>query len=72
VRHPEHAADFSAYILQAQSSPATVLGLLNSGEDMVNALKQAMEFGFRRGRQMAAPLVFLTDVHAMGLRRHRG
>lgn len=73
VRHPEHAADFSAYILQAQSSPATVVGLLNSGEDMVSALKQATEFGFRRGgRQIAAPLVFLTDVHAMGLEAAQG
>ncbi len=68
VRHPEHANDFSAYVLQAQASNAHVLGLLNSGEDMVNALKQATEFGFgREGRQIAAPLVFITDVHAMGL-----
>lgn len=68
IRHPEHASDFSAYILQAQSSNAQILGLLNSGEDMVNSLKQAREFGFgANGKQVAAPLVFITDVHAMGL-----
>ena len=73
VRHPEHASDFSAYILQAQSSDARVLGLLNSGGDMVNALKQASEFGFgENGRQIAAPLVFITDVHAMGLEAAHG
>ncbi len=69
VRHPEHANDFSAYILQAQASGAQVLGLLNSGADMVNSLKQATEFGFggAGGVQIAAPLVFITDVNAMGL-----
>lgn len=68
IRHPEHANDFSAYILQAQSSRVQIVGLLNSGEDMVNSLKQATEFGFGgNGRQIAAPLVFITDVHAMGL-----
>ncbi len=73
ARHPEHASDFGAYILQAQSSGAKVLGLLNSGQDMVNSLKQATEFGFgENGKQIAAPLVFITDVHAMGLEAARG
>ena len=73
VRHPEHANDFSAYILQAQASGAQVLGLLNSGEDMVNALKQATEFGFGgAGKLIAAPLVFITDVNAMGLDAAQG
>ena len=68
VRHPEHTADFSSYILQAQAMSPQVLGLLNSGEDTVNALKQATEFGFGGdGPQIAAPLVFITDVRAMGL-----
>ena len=68
VRHPEHANDFSAYILQAMSVNPQILGLLNSGEDMANSLKQATEFGFRQdGREIAAPLVNITDIHAMGL-----
>lgn len=73
VRHPEHATDFSPYILQAITSKAQILGLLNAGEDMVNALKQASEFGFgENGGQVAAPLVVITDVHAMGLRTAHG
>ena len=73
VRHPEHTTDFSAYVLQAQATQPQVLGLLNSGEDMVNALKQATEFGFGgTGPQIAAPLVFITDVHAMGLPAAQG
>lgn len=68
VRHPEHANDFSAYVLRAQNTNAQVLGLLNSAEDMANSLKQATEFGFGGdGRQIAAPLVNINDVHAMGL-----
>lgn len=73
VRHPEHTTDFSAYILQAQARNPQILGLLNSGEDMVNALKQATEFGFGGdASQIAAPLVFITDVRAMGLPSARG
>jgi len=70
VRHPEHASDFSSYMLQAIESKPQALGLLNSGEDMVNALKQALEFGFPG--QIAAPLVFITDVHAIGLSSAQG
>ena len=70
VRHPEHASDFSSYMLQAIEAKPQALGLLNSGEDMVNALKQALEFGFPG--QIAAPLVFITDVHAIGLSSAQG
>lgn len=70
VRHPEHASDFSSYILQAIAAKPQILGLLNSGEDMVNSLKQALEFGFPG--QIAAPLVFITDVHAVGLSSAQG
>ncbi|WP_158746980.1 ABC transporter substrate-binding protein [Acidisphaera sp. L21] len=75
VRHPEHTNDFSAYILQALAAKPQpqVLGLLNSAEDMANSLKQATEFGFRQnGRQVAAPLVNITDVHSMGLELAQG
>ena len=58
----------SPYVLQALTTKADVLGLLNSAEDMTNSLKQASEFGFRQnGRQIAAPLVNITDIRAMGL-----
>jgi branched-chain amino acid transport system substrate-binding protein len=68
VRHPLSTADFSSYILQAQSSGAKVVGFANAGSDAINAVKQASEFGLTsRGQKVAALLMFLTDVHAVGL-----
>jgi branched-chain amino acid transport system substrate-binding protein len=68
VRHPLNTADFSSFLLQAQSSGAEVVGLANAGGDTTNSIKQASEFGIvASGQQLAALLLFLTDVHALGL-----
>ena len=68
VRHPLSSADFSSYLLQAQGSGAKVIGLANAGTDTTNAIKQANEFGITQaGQQLAALLMFLTDIDALGL-----
>jgi branched-chain amino acid transport system substrate-binding protein len=68
VRAPLSTTDFSSYLLQAQSSKAQVIGLANAGGDFVNSVKQASEFGITQsGQSLAAMLVFLTDVKALGL-----
>jgi len=68
VRHPLNTADFSSFLLQAQASKAKVIGLANAGGDTTNAIKQAAEFGIVKGGQnLAGLLVFLSDVHALGL-----
>ncbi len=68
VRHPLGATDFSSYLLAAQSSGAKIIGLCNAGADTQNAVKQAAEFGITRGGQrLAALLIFITDVLAVGL-----
>lgn len=73
VLHPLGTADFSAYLLAAQASGAKVIALANSGGDMVNATKQADEFGLRQaGRTLAAMLVFITDIHSLGLPAAQG
>ena len=73
VRHPLNTADFSSYLLQAQASGAKVVALANGGGDMVNAIKQAGEFGLARGGQaVVALLAFVTDVHSMGLPTAQG
>jgi branched-chain amino acid transport system substrate-binding protein len=73
VRHPTNTADFSSFLLQAQSSKANVVALANAGADTDNALKQAGEFGLTRGGQrMAALLMFITDIHAVGLPSAQG
>jgi branched-chain amino acid transport system substrate-binding protein len=73
VRHPINTADFSSFLLQAQSSGAKVVGLANAGGDTVNAIKQASEFGIVAGGQkLAALLLFISDVHAMGLNLAQG
>jgi len=59
--------DFSSFLVQAQSSRAKVLGLCNAGADTVNSIKQANEFGVNRSMKLAALLMFITDVHALGL-----
>lgn len=73
VRHPLNNSDFSSYLLQAQASKAKVIGLATAGGDLVNALKQANEFGIVAGGQNLAPLMtFITDVNSIGLERMQG
>jgi branched-chain amino acid transport system substrate-binding protein len=73
VRHPLNTPDFSSYLLQAQASGAKVVALANGGGDMVNALKQANEFGLTRGGQsVVSLLVFISDVHSIGLQAAQG
>ncbi|MEP9355225.1 ABC transporter substrate-binding protein [Xanthobacter sp. KR7-65] len=68
VRHPQGTTDFSSFLLQAQSSKAKVVGLANAGNDTINAIKGASEFGITRGGQkLAAMLIFLSDIHSLGL-----
>jgi len=73
VRHPLNTADFSSFLLQAQSSKAKIIGLANAGGDTTNTIKQAAEFGIVKGGQsLAGLLVFITDVHALGLPTAQG
>ena len=73
VRHPFPSSDFSSFLLQAQASKAKIIGLANAGADTTNAIKQAAEFGIVKGGQnLAGLLVFLTDVHALGLEKAQG
>ena len=73
VRHPLNTSDFSSFLLQAQSSKAKIIGLANAGGDTINAIKQAAEFGIvQRGQNLAGLLVFINDVHALGLRTAQG
>jgi branched-chain amino acid transport system substrate-binding protein len=73
VRHPFPSADFSSFLLQAQASKAKIIGLANAGADTTNAIKQASEFGIVKGGQkLAGLLVFLSDVHALGLDKAQG
>lgn len=67
VRHPLNTADFSSFLLQAQASKADVIGLANAGADLVNSIKQANEFGISKDQKLAALLVYISDVHALGL-----
>ncbi len=64
--------DFSSYLLQAQSSGAKIIGLANAGGDTVNCIKQAAEFGLTPKQTLAGLLVFITDIHALGLNAARG
>src|SRR5512139_12111 len=73
VRHPFPSADFSSFLLQAQASKAKIIGLANAGGDTINSIKQAAEFGIVKGGQnLAGLLVFLTDVHGLGLQTAQG
>jgi branched-chain amino acid transport system substrate-binding protein len=73
VRHPFPGSDFSSFLLQAQSSKAKVIGLANAGGDTINSIKQAAEFGIVKGGQsLAGLLMFITDVHALGLNTAQG
>jgi len=73
VRTPFPGTDFSSFLLQAQASKAKVIGLANAGGDTINSIKQAGEFGIVAGGQkLAGLLVFITDVHALGLQTAQG
>jgi branched-chain amino acid transport system substrate-binding protein len=73
VRHPLNAQDFSSFLLQAQASKAKVIGLANAGGDTINSIKQASEFGIVKGGQsLAGMLVFLSDIHGLGLEKAQG
>jgi len=73
VRAPINNQDFSSFLLQAQASKAKVIGLANAGGDTTNSIKQAAEFGIVKGGQsLAGLLVFLTDIHALGLNTAQG
>ena len=67
VRHPLNTADFSSFLLQAQSSGAQVIGLANGGGDLINSIKTAKEFGMTSKMRVAGLMVFITDVHSLGL-----
>ncbi|SEL19987.1 ABC transporter substrate-binding protein [Halomonas daqiaonensis] len=73
IRHPFPTNDFSSYILQAQGSGADIIGLANAGSDTVNAITTASQFGVvQAGQQLAGLLIFLNDVHALGLEKTQG
>ena len=72
VRHPLNASDFSSFLLQAQSSKAQVLALANAGGDFTNAMKAAKEFGINKSMKIAGLLVFINDVHSLGLANTEG
>jgi branched-chain amino acid transport system substrate-binding protein len=73
VRVPLNTQDFSSFLLQAQASKAKIIGLANAGGDTTNSIKQAAEFGIVKGGQnLAGMLVFLTDIHALGLPTAQG
>src|SRR3954454_11251834 len=73
VKHPLNNADFSSFLLQAQSSKAKIIGLANAGGDTTNAIKQAAEFGIVAGGQkLAGMLLFITDVNSLGLKVAQG
>jgi branched-chain amino acid transport system substrate-binding protein len=73
VRHPFPGQDFSSFLLQAQASGAKIIGLANAGGDTINSVKQAAEFGIVAGGQnLAGLLMFITDVHAIGLKTAQG
>jgi branched-chain amino acid transport system substrate-binding protein len=73
VKHPLNTSDFSSFLLQAQNSKAKIVGLANAGGDTTNAIKQASEFGLVEGGQkLAALLLFINDVHSLGLKTAHG
>ncbi len=73
VRHPFPSSDLSSFLLQAQASGAKVIGLANGGNDTINAVKQAAEFGIaQRGQILAGLIIAITDIHALGLRNAQG
>ena len=72
VKHPLNATDFSSFLLQAQNSKAQVLGLANAGGDFINSVKAAKEFGINKTMKTAGLLVFISDIHSLGLKNTEG
>jgi branched-chain amino acid transport system substrate-binding protein len=72
VKHPLSASDFSSFLLQAQASKAQILGLANAGGDTINAIKAANEFGVTKNTKLAGLLMFITDIHSLGLNLTQG
>jgi branched-chain amino acid transport system substrate-binding protein len=72
VKHPLSASDFSSFLLQAQSSKAQILGLANAGGDTINSIKAANEFGVTKTMKLAGLLVFINDIHSLGLKTAQG
>ena len=72
VRHPLNASDFSSFLLQAQSSKAQILAMANAGGDFINAMKAAKEFGINKTMKTAGLLVFINDIHSLGLANTEG
>jgi len=72
VKHPLSASDFSSFLLQAQGSKAQILGLANAGGDTINSIKAANEFGITKTMKLAGMLVFINDIHSLGLKATQG
>jgi branched-chain amino acid transport system substrate-binding protein len=72
VRHPLNASDFSSFLLQAQASKAQIVGLANAGGDTINSVKAANEFGLTKNQTLAGLLMFISDVHSLGLKTAQG
>ncbi len=72
VKHPLSASDFSSFLLQAQASKAQILGLANAGGDAINSIKAANEFGITKTMKLAGLLIFINDVHSLGLKLTQG
>ena len=72
VRHPLNASDFSSFLLQAQNSKAQILGLANAGGDTINSIKAANEFGVTKTMKLAGLLMFINDIHSLGLPTTQG
>ena len=72
MRAPLNASDFSSFLLQAQGSKAQILGLANAGGDTINSIKAANEFGITKTMKLAGLLVFINDIHSLGLKTTAG
>ncbi len=72
VKHPLSASDFSSFLLQAQASKAQILGLANAGGDTINAIKAANEFGVTKTMKLAGLLMFINDIHSLGVNLTQG
>jgi branched-chain amino acid transport system substrate-binding protein len=72
VKHPINTSDFSSFLLQAQSSNADAIALADAGGDFINAVKQAGEFGIARSQKLVGLLVFIADIHSLGLQSAQG
>ena len=72
VRHPLSASDFSSFLLQAKASKAKIIGLANAGGDTINSIKAANEFGLTKTQNLAGLLVFVSDIHSLGLQATQG